>query len=226
MPASFYRNTWILLGVVLLGIIYLARYTNIDLQLADYYFNFQTHQFPLKENWWTRDFFHHWLKLALILLGGSFILLCMWDAISPVSNINDHARLRLRMVAIAAIFVPLSISLLKHESALHCPWDIQRYGGDAPYLRWLDAIPAAWHDGQCFPSGHAGSALWLAALAAFWLPSKPWKAAAAFTLGTSSGILLGWVQQMRGAHFLSHTLMSAWLASVIILIILQIGLEM
>jgi membrane-associated PAP2 superfamily phosphatase len=41
-------------------------------------------------------------------------------------------------------------------------------------------------------------------------------------LGLGFGFLLGWVQQMRGAHFLFHTLWSMWISSLIILVMLQI----
>jgi membrane-associated PAP2 superfamily phosphatase len=39
-----------------------------------------------------------------------------------------------------------------------------------------------------------------------------------FALGIGAGLGLGWVQQLRGAHFLSHTLWSAWIAAAIVLL--------
>jgi len=74
--------------------------------------------------------------------------------------------------------------------------------------------------GHCFPAGHATVGLWLAAFLIFWLPDQPKKALVVFCSGIALGFILGWVQQMRGAHFLFHTLWSAWLASLIILVML------
>lgn len=36
----------------------------------------------------------------------------------------------------------------------------------------------------------------------------------------AGGLALGWMQQLRGAHFLSHTLWSAWIACAIVLALL------
>src|SRR5690606_5169625 len=96
------------------------------------------------------------------------------------------------------------------------------YGGDAPFLRLLDSVPTGFDIGHCFPAGHATVGLWLAALCVFWLPHKPRAALTAFCAGLGVGLLLGWVQQMRGAHFLFHTLWSAWLTCLIIWTMLMV----
>lgn len=45
-----------------------------------------------------------------------------------------------------------------------------------------------------------------------WLPNRPRVAALVGGVTLSLGFTLGWFQQMRGAHFLSHTLWSIWIA--------------
>lgn len=85
----------------------------------------------------------------------------------------------------------------------------------------MDSIPSGLELGACFPGGHATTGLWLASLCVFWIPNKPRKALAVFALGLLLGFIMGWVQQMRGAHFLFHTLWSMWIASLIILILLE-----
>ena len=65
--------------------------------------------------------------------------------------------------------------------------------------------------GRCFPSGHASGGFALLAFhfalrdtdaraSRFWL-------VAALALGT----MMGWSQMMRGAHFMSHVVWSAWM---------------
>lgn len=93
---------------------------------------------------------------------------------------------------------------------------MQRYGGTLPYLKIFDALPPGIRPGHCFPAGHASVALWLPSLAIWWLPGRRKTAATVFALGLLPGLLLGWVQQMRGAHFLSHTLWSVWIACLLI----------
>ena len=53
-------------------------------------------------------------------------------------------------------------------------------------------------------------------LAVLWLPNNPRRAALVFLAGIGAGFTLGWVQQMRGQHFLTHTLWTAWLSSAVI----------
>lgn len=144
------------------------------------------------------------------------------DAIFHCKIICPFVRARLRFLALASILVPTVIRAIKQYSVLHCPWSIDRYGGSAPFLRLLDRVPEGLQAGHCFPAGHATVGLWLAALCIFWLPHKPKTAIAVFLFGLGVGLILGWVQQMRGAHFLFHTLWAAWLASLVISLMLLV----
>jgi membrane-associated PAP2 superfamily phosphatase len=73
--------------------------------------------------------------------------------------------------------------------------------------------------GQCMPAGHASAGLWLVALAVFWLPERPRLAGAVGAAMLALGFAMGWVQQLRGAHFLSHTLWSMWIACAIVTVL-------
>jgi membrane-associated PAP2 superfamily phosphatase len=114
--------------------------------------------------------------------------------------------------------------MLKRASVAHCPWDLARYGGDQPYLRLFDALPLGVPAGHCLPAGHASSALWLVALCVYWLPSRPGAARNVAALALLLGGLVGWMQQLRGAHFLTHTLWSTWIACAVVLAIVA-GLQ-
>jgi membrane-associated PAP2 superfamily phosphatase len=122
----------------------------------------------------------------------------------------------MRVVAMSAVLVPLVTIVLKRLSTSHCPWDLERYGGTAPYIRLLDWVPRGVEAGHCLPAGHASSALWLVALAAFWWPHSKWKAVVVGFSMLLLGGAVGWLQQLRGAHFLSHTLWSAWIACAVV----------
>lgn len=219
-----YRAAWVTLLLSAVAIVLQAEYTSWDIQLADHYFDFKAHLFPLKHDWLYQDFLHGMVKQALIALDIGILLLILLDWLNWLP-LNRWSSLRLRFVFLASLFISVIIASLKAQSNAHCPWDIDRYAGEAPLQPLFTALfsdtPAV-QAGHCFPAGHASTGLWLAAFCVFYLPASPKKALGLFIAGLSMGLLLGWAQQVRGAHFLSHTLTSAWIASAIILSMLTL----
>lgn len=220
-----YPTVWLLLFAVLLSIICAAQWSNLDLRIEDYYYDAAHQTFYWKNAWFAKVLMHEYVKTFLSLIGGGVVLIVVIDGLRPLPVIDTARRLRLRFVASSVMLIPSTISLLKQSSPLHCPWDIVRYGGENPYVRLMDMASIHQSPGHCFPAGHASSGLWLAAFCVFWLPHAPQKALFVFMSGLSVGVVLGWVQQMRGAHFLTHTLVSAWIATFIILILLSVFKE-
>lgn len=220
-PASI--RIGVALAVTALAIFWIGRWTDIDLQLADAVYDRTGGGFPWRDAWLTNTFNHQILKTAMTVLGATVIAVALADAIWPQRRF-DHGprRLRLRVIAWSAVLVPLVISLLKKNSNAHCPWDLARYGGNEPYLRLFDTLPAGVLPGHCLPAGHASVALWLVAVSVCWLPHAPRKAAAAAAGAAVFGLAAGWLQQLRGAHFLTHTLWSIWLASAIVFILVLV----
>ena len=210
-----------LLGLLVTGLIlvYISRYTGIDLVLSDWMYDPARQEFPWRENWFTAVFMHAWMKYLLIGIGAAMlgVLAIGWGF--SAGWLEPAVRRKLGVVVASWMTVPLVVGLMKSQSMHHCPWDLQRYGGYAPYLRLFDHLPPQVQAGHCFPGGHASSGLWLASLAVFWLPQRPRMAALVFAIGLVPGLMLGWTQQMRGAHFLTHTLWSAWIASLIIVVL-------
>jgi membrane-associated PAP2 superfamily phosphatase len=199
---------------------WIGQYSNLDLQLADWFYDAGAQAFPWRDAWLADTFNHVILKGLLTLAALAFIGAAALDLARPCAGRGRLARLRLRVVALAALLVPLTISLLKQASVSHCPWDLARYGGKQPYLRLFDALPAGVEAGHCLPAGHASGSLWLVALAVYWLPQAPrgpWRARTVALLALALGGASGWLQQMRGAHFLTHTLWSMWIACATVL---------
>lgn len=109
----------------------------------------------------------------------------------------------------------LLIQALKRRSATSCPWDLHMFGGLAPYVsHWtwgmLDGGP-----GRCFPAGHPSAALAYLAVPAFLGQHSPVWRRRALIIVLCMGCLLGLTQVMRGAHFVSHVLWTAWWCSVV-----------
>lgn len=196
-------------------IVWIGAATDIDVRLADAAFDRATMAFPWRHAWLTEVFAHVALKRALIVVGLLFITAAAWDLASKRSW-SALRRMQVRLVALSAIVVPTVISVFKQLSSSHCPWDLERYGGLEPYVRLLEAMPHGVAAGNCMPAGHASAALWLVSLAVFFLPGRPRAAAAAAVVLLGLGFGVGWLQQLRGAHFLTHTLWSMWIACAII----------
>lgn len=203
-------------------IFWIGRATDIDLMLADAIYDTASGTFPWRNAWLTDTFSHVILKGLLMVAAAWFIVAAGYDLWRPRPGRNALDRLRLRVVGLSAVLVPLVISMLKHASVSHCPWDLARYGGDQPYLRLFEALPLGVPAGHCLPAGHASTALWLVALCVYWLPARPGMARRAAALALLLGGLVGWMQQLRGAHFLTHTLWSTWIACAVVLAIVVV----
>lgn len=205
------------LAAAALAIVWLGRCTDLDLVLADRAFDRGAGVFPWRHAWLAETFSHKILKLALTAAGVLAIAVAVAELVRPSARAGH--RLRLQLVALAAILVPLATSTLKRESIAHCPWDLERYGGTQPYVRLFESLPHGALAGHCLPGGHASTALWLLALGVFWLPHAPRKALAVSATAAMFGFAIGWIQQLRGAHFLTHTLWSVWVAAFIVLVL-------
>mgnify|MGYP000082406545 CR=1 FL=1 len=197
-------------------LVWLGQATDIDLNIASLSYDASRGQFPLRDAWLTRQLFHAYVKFAVVTIGAVFLACALIDVFRPATYWARETGLRIRTVASCAVLVPATISLLKQMSRLHCPWDIGLFGGVEPYFRLLDLIPRGVSPGRCFPAGHASGGLWLASIMVFWLPGKPRTAWATGAGMLSVGVLMGVVQQLRGAHFTTHTLWSTWIAVSII----------
>lgn len=125
----------------------------------------------------------------------------------------------LTYLVVAVLMATTTVSLLKQISAVDCPWDVARYGGQQPYRTLLETLGQAKARGGCFPAGHAGAGYaWVALYFALSVlrPSTRWVGLA---VGIGAGLIFGLAQQLRGAHFVSHDVMTfavcwavAWVA--------------
>jgi membrane-associated PAP2 superfamily phosphatase len=197
-------------------IIAIGTVTDIDLNLARLMYDAPSHSFPWRHTWFAEAFSHNFMRTLLLVAAIAVVAPALWDLLSPRAWLHAWWRKRLRVVALSAVLVPLAISLLKQMSSSHCPWDVMEFGGTEHYVRLLQAALHGVPPGRCMPAGHASSGLWLVSVMVFWLPHRPRTAALVGLAMLGFGFALGWVQQMRGAHFLTHTLWSMWIASAIV----------
>jgi len=119
-------------------------------------------------------------------------------------------------ILLCLLLVPAVVGLGKKETHVHCPYQLQEFGGDVPYVTLFQANRYE-TPGRCFPAGHAsgGFALLLFALIA----ATRRQQMAALTGAMALGWAMGGYQMVNGRHFLSHTLTTILLAWIVILLV-------
>lgn len=216
MGAKAYLRMPAALGISAACLVWLGEATDVDLDLARLSYDASRHEFPLRDAWFARQLGHAYSRLVVIAIAIGFFSCALIDVLRPGAYWHRATGRRIRLVASCAILVPATVGTLKQLSRLHCPWDLALFGGAEPYFRLFDMIPKDILAGKCFPAGHASGGLWLASIMVLWLPKEPRTAWLVGTGMLSIGLVMGVIQQIRGAHFVTHTLWSAWISIAII----------
>lgn len=213
-PARFWL--WHLGLPLLLGLLLWQVYpaTGLDDLIEHWYYDPAARAFPLRDGVWLTVGAHSGLKMLVIAVGLAAFF--AWLASFFELGLRFERR-RLGWIWGAIALASAAISLLKQGSIHHCPWDIADYGGYAPHLALFDSLPAGIKAGRCFPGGHASGGFALMALYFGLRDERPRAARAALLGALALGWVMGWAQTMRGAHFLSHTLWSAWIVWLVLL---------
>jgi membrane-associated PAP2 superfamily phosphatase len=194
---------------------------DIDKLLADYFYTLQNNTWAWKNSWLMEQFFHKGGRAASILL--ALIIFALIVTSYCLSHWKQH-RKPLTYLILAAAGGSLLVSFLKSSLAVSCPWEFQRYGGNLHYNTVFEQLGLRNGEG-CFPSGHASAGYAWIALYFFGLCyGSPSRSAWQFTwrwaglvVPLITGIVFGFAQQLRGAHFISHdvwTLAICWFYSL------------
>jgi membrane-associated PAP2 superfamily phosphatase len=194
-------------GVLLWASVLLAwDFSGGDIALARWFGTAQG--FAWRDHWFTAGLMHGgmralgWVLLALLVLN-------VWRPLAFGRALSRPERLRwLGLTLLCALLIPL----VKHGSATSCPWSLAEFGGGAArYVpHWVPGLSDG-GPGGCFPSGHASTAFsfivgWFALRERAPTAARRWLLASLLM-----GAALGWTQVMRGAHYLSHPLWTAWI---------------
>ena len=125
--------------------------------------------------------------------------------------IRDSSRAERLQLAVTTLLALAVVSTLKYASTTSCPWDLAEFGGVARYASHWALGTVDGGSGKCFPAGHASAGF--AFIGGYFVLRRNRPRAARIWLGSvlAAGFALGFSQQMRGAHFQSHTLWTGWL---------------
>ncbi len=163
--------------------------------------------FALQDHWFWRGTLHD----DILWLPWGVELALLAAVARPFGAMRQLAVERRAQMALTTLISLLVVSTLKLHSFTSCPWELQEFGGTVAYVsHWAWGVRDG-GSGGCFPAGHASAGFaFIGGFFAFRhaLPrtAQRWLAGALL-----AGLVLGLAQQVRGAHFMSHTLWTAWL---------------
>ncbi|MGB4811373.1 MAG: phosphatase PAP2 family protein [Methylophilaceae bacterium] len=224
----FKRSFWLphiaLPTIVGLILAFIYPHTSIDTWLIQPYFDAHARLFPLKNDYFLEGVMHVGLRNLMIVV--SLVMLCLWLSGLKVFKLTliklqnkqwilTYHR-QFLWVFVAMVITTSTISILKHQSIHSCPWDLLSYGGTEPWIPLFGHLPAGVNAGHCFPGGHASGGFALMALYFGFRDTLPKLANIGLMLGLAFGLMMGWTQMMRGAHFMSHNLWTAWIVWVLL----------
>ncbi len=173
--------------------------------------------FAWRENWFTVQLVHQggrllsWLAVAFILLAN----------LRPRQVLPELTRRERLDWLLATLFCLAAVSLIKRASVTSCPWDLAEFGGTAHYIsHWAFGLRDG-GGGHCFPSGHASAAFAFLGGGCVLARAYP-RAARAWLAGVISlGVVYGIGQMLRGAHYPSHTMWTAWICWAVTMVALR-----
>jgi membrane-associated PAP2 superfamily phosphatase len=159
-------------------------------------------------SWWTNDLLHHDGTLLIRALAAGCLLL--WSATWVRPQWRELRRPALYFFLSLGLSVGV-VGLLKAVTNVDCPRDLSEFGGAFPFIHLFADRPDALRHARCFPAAHASSGYALVALYFALRERSRWASRLGLAAGLVTGLIFGFAQQSRGAHFVSHDVWSAWL---------------
>lgn len=166
------------------------------------------HGFPLQDQWFFVHVLHDGARRLAWMLA---FLLCVgvWFPVGWIRSIPLGRRLQLALTTLLSVSI---IGLIKAASNTSCPSALAEFGGVAHHVsHWASVFITDGGSGGCFPAGHASAGFAFVGGYFAFRHHAPVLARRWLVAALTAGSVLGVSQQMRGAHFMSHTLWTACL---------------
>ncbi len=162
--------------------------------------------FALKEHWLFTHVLHDGAKWCAWVVGG-LLVVNVWRPFAFARGCSGRVRIWWLATTLACV---LLIPLLKQASLTSCPWSLAEFGGTARYVSHWALFQADGGPGGCFLAGHATTGFCFLAGYVALRDSAPVAARRWLIATLAFGALLGAAQVVRGAHFVSHSMWTAW----------------
>ena len=207
---------------ILLPLILMIFYLSIshgmqwDEQIQQLFFNSQDGEWFIdKQNKWLRALFYYGFKYTIMAFGILLVLVVFYSFATRSSKESSIDYDALLFVIVSLAIIPSITAGLKYLTGIACPYQLQPYGGVIEYRPGLHFV---WPNGlsrpRCFPAGHPSGGFALLALVPV---VKYKKIMLGFVL--LIGAIMSFYQIARGAHFVSHCVVTFCLAISLLAII-------
>jgi membrane-associated PAP2 superfamily phosphatase len=204
----------LLTAALLVVVIVVQNETAFDSQVSDWIYGARGAGWPVSHTGWLRFAGYEGPKYLLGIIDLGLIAALLWAPL--LSRLHLSRREAAYLLTCFAV-VPLTIGTLRNHSGIACASDLLRYGGSVPDIMGNISLKL-WFDPNkgrgCWPSAHAGGGFALLALGMLRRPRGT--QLGLWLFGLLYGSWMGLYQMLRGAHFLSHVLVSALLAQLLV----------
>ena len=210
----------VITAFLLIVVIALFQFSNLDIFVQSFFYNFETKNWIIDKNEpILKFFFYDGIKNLLLFLG---LLILFSLVFFRKKDLIQEYKKGLIIVLLASILVPSIVGFLKDITNTPCPCNIVYFNGTYPDKKVFDSYPDDFIQKskvKCWPAGHASGGFALMAL--FFLFKTPKNQKRALVLALIIGWSMGTYKMLLGDHFLSHTIITMLMAWLIILIIVK-----
>ena len=221
---EFFVNHLLIPITFLALIFYYFMYLGGDFFFAEKIYALQGYEWSLNDHWVTNKLLHkggkHLSTLAIVVIIALYIFV-----LASKSEQRKKWRSPLLYLILSSLVSVILVSLLKVLTNMDCPWNLNQFGGDRPFIGLFEHRPQEMGSGKCFPAGHASAGYAWVGLYFFFkmiIPKYRWLG---LLCGIMVGLTFGISQQLRGAHFISHdiaTIFICWLIATLLFIFFSI----
>lgn len=202
---------WVGLLITWCLLVFVYPMTGLDEAITNMYFD--GHIFYLKHDAFLVGVMHDGLKKVVMSI--ALVIALLW-ALSFKVPALVAMRAPLLWALVGMIASTLTVLIIKNLSIHSCPDKLTLYHGTKPYFSLINTFTNNALAGHCWPGGHASAGISLLALYVAFKKTHASFAHLALAVSVLLWFLMGWGQIMRGLHFLSHNLWTAWIVCCVL----------
>ncbi len=211
---------WLFTLLIFIAVLTTAELFDLKFLVANKLYQLEGFQWSLKHHFVTETIFHEGVRNLNLIAVISLLALTLVQFF-PGKNHSQRRRYVLLLLSLLLSFG--LVNYLKATLGMDCPWDLRLYGGTKPYVNLWSLSDSHFSSGRCFPSGHSSIGFAWIGLYFFWRKNRPDLAKTSAVLSLLVGFILGFAQQLRGAHFFVDDITTAFICWSIALFIFHIG---
>lgn len=196
--------------VVTLAMFY-SHDTGLDTRLAGYFFN-PTDQWMFRNSFVLEKILHKGGVIFTMAILVAF--LCSWIYLFKFHD-DKKQREYVGFIFLSSFITIITVFFLKRWSTLPCPWNSVAFGGDVNPPELWRAFSLDLPGKKCFPAGHSSGGFCFLSMYFGYTAIYGKRNFITLIPGLLIGIIFGITQQMRGAHYLSHDLMTILISIIV-----------